>query len=64
MVEAVAAALEIYDEHWGQWRKDEQGEFAGVEDPVATEEIFRLLGEIQKAGAEQAELQGSYLKSL
>jgi len=64
VAESMAAALEIYDQHWQQWRADEQGEFAGLDDADATQEVFRLTGEIQKAAAEQAELQGQYFKSL
>jgi hypothetical protein len=64
MGESIAAALELYDQHWQKWRTDEQGNFAGLDDQKATAEVFQLKGEIQKAAAEQAELQGAYFKSL
>lgn len=64
MGESIAAALDIYDQHWMKWHADEQGRFAGLDDQAATDEVFRLKGVIQQAAAEQAELQGAYVKSL
>lgn len=64
MVESMGQALDVFEQHWQTWHRNEQGEFDRLDDQTATDEIFRLKGVAQQAAAEQAELQGDYLKSL